>query len=259
MASDPADVLQPVPDWLTLNPDLDLEAAARAFAERGRIHLPDVLAPEAADRIYLGLAGADAMWARSTIVKGEVREFDLAWLESLPPAEKAAMRADRILRARNGFQFDFDNFRLSDAALQGARFGQASEPVFDFLNSPEFLAFARRLTGDDRIAFIDAQTTRYRAGHFLTLHHDDKPGHDRLYAYVLGFTRDWRADWGGLLAFLDADGHVEQAWTPAFNALNVFRVPTPHLVTQVADYAGGDRLSITGWMRSGFRPTAAGA
>jgi len=28
------------------------------------------------------------------------------------------------------------------------------------------------------------------------------------------------------------------------------RVPTPHLVTQVASFAGGGRYSITGWLRS---------
>lgn len=255
MAGAPETALKPVPDWLTLNPDTDLAAARAAFERRGRLHLPGVLAPASAERVWASLVSADALWARSTLVKGEPRELDLAWLEALPAAEKAAMAADRRLRARNGFQYDFDNFRLSDAALAGARFGRDYESVFDMLNGPEFLAMARAVTGDDRIAYLDAQTTRYRAGHFLTQHDDEKPGHDRLYAYVLGFTKGWRADWGGLLAFIGDDGHVEEAWTPAFNSLNVFRVPKPHAVTQVADYAGGDRLSITGWMRSRYSPT----
>jgi len=40
------------------------------------------------------------------------------------------------------------------------------------------------------------------------------------------------------------------AWVPAFNALNLFVVPTRHAVTQVASFAAKDRLSIVGWLRS---------
>ena len=50
-------------------------------------------------------------------------------------------------------------------------------------------------------------------------------------------------------AFHDADGHVSEAYAPTFNALNIFRVPQLHSVTQVASFAGGPRLSVTGWIR----------
>jgi len=43
---------------------------------------------------------------------------------------------------------------------------------------------------------------------------------------------------------------VAEAYTPAFNALNIFKVPQPHAVSLVAPFAGGDRLAITGWVRS---------
>jgi Rps23 Pro-64 3,4-dihydroxylase Tpa1-like proline 4-hydroxylase len=36
---------------------------------------------------------------------------------------------------------------------------------------------------------------------------------------------------------------------PVFNALNLFRVPLLHSVTLVTPFAGGARLSITGWFR----------
>ena len=123
------------------------------------------------------------------------------------------------------------------------------EAVYDLLNSAPFLAFIRALTGDSRAAYVDAQATRYRPGDFLTAHDDDVEGKNRLFAYVMNFTPAWRADWGGLLAFHDADGHVAEAYTPTFNALNIFRVPQVHAVTQVASFAAGPRLSITGWIR----------
>ena len=125
----------------------------------------------------------------------------------------------------------------------------ALEGVYDRLNSEPFLAFVRALTGDPRCAYADAQATRYRPGDFLTAHDDDVAGKHRLYAYVLNFTPSWRPDWGGLLAFHEADGHVSEAYTPSFNALNIFRVPQLHAVTQVASFAGAHRLSITGWVR----------
>jgi Rps23 Pro-64 3,4-dihydroxylase Tpa1-like proline 4-hydroxylase len=53
-----------------------------------------------------------------------------------------------------------------------------------------------------------------------------------------------------VLAFEGADGHIEEGFAPAFNALNLFAVPMRHAVTQVASFAPRDRLSITGWLRS---------
>lgn len=67
---------------------------------------------------------------------------------------------------------------------------------------------------------------------------------------MLNLSRDWRADWGGALVFEGADGHIEEGFAPAFNALNIFAVPMRHAVTQVAGFAPADRLSITGWLRA---------
>ena len=47
----------------------------------------------------------------------------------------------------------------------------------------------------------------------------------------------------------DIDGHVSEGYAPTFNALNIFRVPQLHSVTQVASYVAAERLSITGWIR----------
>lgn len=92
--------------------------------------------------------------------------------------------------------------------------------------------------------------TRYRRGHFLTLHDDLAEGKHRLAAYVLGLTPDWQADYGGQLQFLDHDGNVEEASIPGFNVLSVFKVPSLHQVTPVAAHVPHARLSITGWLRA---------
>jgi len=80
--------------------------------------------------------------------------------------------------------------------------------------------------------------------------HDDKTGgHKRLAAYVLNMTPSWRPDFGGILHFFDERGNVSQGFVPTFNALNVFRVPAEHAVSQVALF-GGYRYSVTGWFHA---------
>jgi Rps23 Pro-64 3,4-dihydroxylase Tpa1-like proline 4-hydroxylase len=122
--------------------------------------------------------------------------------------------------------------------------------VQEFLNSREFLEFARDVTGMGDIAFADAQATLFRPGHFLTQHDDEVEGKNRRAAYVLSFTRRWRPDWGGILEFIDSDGHVAEGYTPRFNALNLIRVPQRHAVSYVVPWAVEGRYSITGWLRA---------
>jgi Rps23 Pro-64 3,4-dihydroxylase Tpa1-like proline 4-hydroxylase len=198
-------------------PRLDLEQLARVYARCGRIHIPAILELECAQAAYRSLHDA-VPWQLHFNDAGRV--YDL-----------------------------FDNFPLSDAYANSQHHGLYVMRILEFLNSPRFLDFARRLTAEPRIAFADAQATLYRSGHFLTEHDDAIDGQRRLAAYVLNLTPRWRADWGGLLLFLDRDGHVAEGYTPTFNALNIFKVPQPHAVTCVAPFAAGGRYSISGWLR----------
>ncbi len=209
--------------------------------------MPGVLPPDQARAVGAALAGTP--WHRSMHVGGKSYDFALETLETIPAERQAALETALVEGGRAGFQYRFDAWRLSDLVEAGQRAGGPLEAVYDLLNSEAFLRFVRTLTNDPRPAYVDAQATRYRAGDFLTAHDDGVEGKNRLYAYVLNFTPAWRTDWGGLLAFHDADGHVAEAYAPTFNALNIFRVPQLHAVTQVASYAAGERLSVTGWIR----------
>ncbi|WP_421933547.1 2OG-Fe(II) oxygenase [Phenylobacterium sp.] len=221
-----------------------------AFARFGRLHLPGVFRPEDALAIHAALTAAP--YHRSLTAAGKSYDIALETLAAMPPERRAELEAAILEGGRTGFQYQFDAWRLSDLMEAGQRTGGALAPLeglYDLINSEPFLAFIRTLTGDPRCAYADAQATRYRPGDFLTAHDDDVAGKKRLYAFVLNFTPAWRPDWGGLLAFHDADGHVSEAYTPTFNALNIFRVPQQHAVTQVASFAGAQRLSVTGWIR----------
>lgn len=239
------------PDIPALAHDLRPAPFQAAFQRHGRLHIPGVLRPADAERIGAALANA-VPWHRSLTAAGKSYDIGLETLAAMPADRRAGMVAAMEAAAREGFQYQFDAWRLSDLMESDDRTGGALAPLeglYDFLNSPAFLDFVRTLTGEPRVAFCDAQATRYGPGDFLNAHDDDVEGKKRLFAYVMNFTPRWRTDWGGLLAFHDADGHVAEAYVPTFNALNIFRVPQLHSVTQVASFAGGPRLSVTGWIR----------
>jgi len=117
----------------------------------------------------------------------------------------------------------------------------------EFLNAPEFLNLMREITGIPEIARTDGQATLYRPGDFLTVHNDEAKLAKRLVAYVLNMTPVWRSDWGGALQFI---GNIAEGYVPAFNVLNIFRVPARHAVSAVTPF-GGLRYSITGWLLAG--------
>lgn len=232
-----------------LSPALEVEALAAAFAGRRRLHVPNILTAEAAEAVA-GVLEAETRWKTTVAAGGDFFELPLDGRVAADPSKQSWLDAAGVDGEKPTTQYLFDTRRLG-VEPEDAR--DVADAVLEFLNGPEFLAFARRVTGDDRIDLADAQASRYRPGHVLTAHNDVSAGKNRLYGYVLNFTREWRADWGGNLVFYGPDGHIEHGWVPAFNALNLFVVPTRHAVTQVASFAQRDRLSIVGWLRSHAR------
>jgi SM-20-related protein len=148
----------------------------------------------------------------------------------------------------DGFRFAYDSYMMVRAYQERRDPGLLLHRVLELFNSPDYLSFARHLTGDTRIRRINAQATRYRPGQFLRHHNDEELDEGRLYAYVLNLSRGWQADWGGLLQFIGSDGRVQDTFLPIWNTLSLFAVPAGHAVSLVAPWAGDDRLSITGWM-----------
>lgn len=236
-----------------LDPTLDPRTLKPAFDRFGRMHIPAFLTSDSAARLH-ALLNNETEWVVSTIGGGVVADVGLGYLADLSPAERARFDALAHREAARGFHYMFDTVRISTPLEKGRPLPAAWREVAAFLNGGPFLDFIRALTGDPRGAYVDAQATRFRPGHYLTEHDDEKPEAGRLYAYVLNLTPDWRVDWGGLLNFIDEDGHVAEGYTPSFNALNIFRVPQRHAVSFVAPFAVAPRLSITGWIRDAVPP-----
>ena len=229
---------------------LDPVAVRERFSADGYVHLPDILSMENAARIYECLM-EETEW--NLVFNDRSRHIDMPveQLRTLPRDKADQLQQAIFAQASQGFQYCYHNYPIYDAHVAGRNREHLLHRFYEFLNGEVFLGFARAATGLDDIAFADAQATRYMSGHFLTTHDDTSEGKNRRAAYVFNFTRNWSADWGGYLQLLDEAGHVRRGLKPSFNALNIVAVPQTHNVGFVAPFAGGMRLSITGWLRSG--------
>jgi Rps23 Pro-64 3,4-dihydroxylase Tpa1-like proline 4-hydroxylase len=232
-----------------LNPHLDLPDWAGKLRSRGRIQIPEFLQPEAADRVA-SMLEREVPWTLAVRTDADSHTVPADDYRAMADHERRRIVDAAGREAGEGFSFAYESYQMITNYLAQRDPDLMLHRVTEFLNSQAFLAFCRQLTGDTAIVKLDCQATCYRGGHFLTRHDDRLEDEGRRFAYVLGLTRRWRADWGGLLQFLDADGAVVETLMPRFNALSVFRVPADHYVSIVAPFAVGGRYSITGWMRS---------
>lgn len=233
-----------------LDRSLQPEAYSGVFRANRRLHLPGFLEAASAEALYRRLSEA-ADWTRAFhLAAGKDVDVPVEQLKALAPEERAELERSLLDSNSDGVRYVFDTIRISSELNGGRPVTAPMRALHHFVNSPEFMGFARRLTGDDRIAFADVMATRYMPGHFATAHADELPDQRRLYAYVLNMTPQWRADWGGVLMFIDEDGHVAEGLTPRFNALNIFAIPQVHSVSVVTRLARAPRLSVTGWLHA---------
>lgn len=227
----------------------EITKAAERLARTGRTRLPLLFGEEPTRALYQALQTPDLPWMRA--FDSPMRaDIPAASFEASSPEDQAGFMATIHQQATDQFQYLFDRLPLLTGAGQERRLPAILYEVMETFNAALFMGFAKQLTGSERVAFADGQVTRYLPGHFLNRHSDANPQTERLYAYVLNLSPDWRAEWGGLLQFLDEAGEITETFVPAFGTLNVFAVPQMHAVSAVSTFAGGPRYAITGWWRA---------
>lgn len=230
-----------------INNELDIAPYRARLLSQGRVQIPGFLQEPSAQRLRDCLRN-EVPWATS-LRSDRPSPLGASAAQALEGAQHQELLQGLYQRARDDFEFVFDRYRMIEARRDGLDPGLVLHVVVDFLNSPPFLEFARELTGDTAIRMVSAIAARYRPGHFLKLHNDKAGDEDRAFAYVVNLSRDWQADWGGLLQFLDGNENVTETFTPHWNSLSLFRVPQAHQVSLVSPWAKDDRYSITGWFR----------
>lgn len=237
------------PLTLRLNSSLDLQRAAETYARRGIVQIADVFEAPVADAIEATLAGPLPWRVLLTDENDRPAHFSNAEMQALGREKVNAMFKDALARARQNRGFLYNTYPMIEAYLKGWDKGHPIHALTEFINSAEFLGLGRAVTGIAGITKADAHATAYHPGHYLTRHLDHGEDHERRAAYVLGFSRGWQPDWGGLLLFLSDRQDVTEGYLPRFNVLTIFDIKYLHTVTQVSSFAGGVRRSVTGWFR----------
>lgn len=229
-----------------INNALHLNLYRQQLVQNTRIQIPSFLQEDAAEKLHQCLLH-DVPWALAERSNGVSHTHNAASYAAMSEQQRQELLANAYARARNEFQFSYDSYMMVRAVKEGWHPDLILHAVLEFLNSPEFLLFARRLTGEPSIVAVSAQATRYRAGQFLTRHQDKEVNENRVCAYVINLSKHWDSDWGGLLQFHDENNHLLESFTPYWNHLSLFRVPQSHSVSLVSPWAGEPRLAITGW------------
>jgi len=229
-----------------LNPALDIRALAEEFGHANRIQIRDVLTTDVAERLYQCL-DREVPWGLAYIDGEEYKILQADALANFSQADWTALNERVQARAKDKFQFLYNSYMMISAYKEKRNPGLMLHGMVEAINTPSFLQFLRAVTGVGNIMAADAQATRYMPGHFLKKHTDTVAGQYREIAYVLNLTKDWQADWGGLLQFMDEDGKITETYLPTFNSLTLFRVPMWHHVSYVAPSATAARYAITGW------------
>ena len=235
-----------------LNPALDRKALAARFAATGRVQIRDVLTEESAREMLMVLARGTPWGMAVGAGTGKPRSFSAGEMHS-PQGQQELSQAARSAEehtARGEYGFRFAHYPILTAVQEGWDPGGPHEVMLEHINAPAFMELAREVTGLDLFK-ADGQATLFAPTHYLGRHIDSHVAEGWEVAYVLNLSReDWHPDWGGYLLFLDEEGDVVEGFRPRFNALNLFRVPTSHLVSYVPPFAPVGRMAMTGWLRS---------
>lgn len=230
-----------------LNPNLDIDALASEYALDDRVRIKNLLDPALAERLHIACRD-DVPYEFICHMDGNNVVIPEDELRQMSRDEQNELEKRMIDEASEGVGFFYSGYQMVRAQTD------TNDPklaflhsMFDFVNSAEMLSVIAAITGESDLVGADAHYTRYTPGQYLTRHKDDVTREGRRIAYVMGFSKNWHPDWGGLLQFFEDDGTPRDFWIPAFNSLALFDVRHVHSVSYVTPFAKEQRLSLTGW------------
>jgi SM-20-related protein len=230
-----------------LNPDLDPDALAKEYAKDNRLRIEGFLSADIAERLRAACRD-HVPYEFLCNVDGQNIKISASQMQEMDPKRRQDLIGKIISDAANGVGFFYGGYKMQ-RSMPDAENDQLAivREVYDYLNSAEVFSLIERVTGHASLTYADAQYTSYTFGHFLTRHNDDISQERRRVAYVLGLSKNWHPDWGGLLHFFENDGAPRDFWVPSFNSLSLFDVRHIHSVSYVTPFAKEPRLSLTGW------------
>ena len=230
-----------------LNPNLDIDALASEYSRDDRLRIENLLDPAFAERLHTACRD-DVPYEFICHLDGNNVVIPEDEMRQMSQDEQNKLGKQMVDEASRGVGFFYSGYQMVRAQTD------TDDPklaflhsMFDFVNSKELLSVIATITGQSELVGADAHYTRYAPGQYLTRHKDDIKREGRRIAYVMGFSKNWHPDWGGLLQFFEDDGTPRDFWIPTFNSLVLFDVRHVHSVSYVTPFAKEQRLSLTGW------------
>lgn len=236
-----------------INAAHDADHLAALFRVNRRLHIPSFLEGDGAERLLDFLRTTES-WKLVLNSDDKLFELDRKTQAALTTEQQRQLDHAVFAKARHGFQYRYETVRVPDSEDERKSRGTLVDDFARFMSDEPALSFFRTVVGEADLTFADAQATAYGPGHFLTSHNDEVLGKRREAAFVVNLSKNWSADWGGLLTFHEPKEAIAEAFIPKFNSLNLFAVPQLHSVTIVAPFAPRRRYSVTGWLRTGPKP-----
>ncbi len=234
---------------IKLNPNIDIEHYTKIYRRDGIVQISDFFEVDVAEALFMLLAKQMNWRILYTDDHDRPVEFLHAdWMKK-SDNERNTILNDALLRARENRGFLYDFYPMVRARHLKWDIGHPIHKLTEFINSDFFLNIGRKMTEKQNIVRADAAACRYGPGHYLTRHLDFGENHERHAAYVIGLSKYWQPDWGGLLLFLSENQDVEKGFLPRFNNLTIFDTKYLHSVSQVSSFAGLPRFTVSGWFR----------
>lgn len=238
-----------VGDPISLNPNIDIEAARQRFAETGRVQIKSVFPDIIAQGVLKAMTTA-LEWGISYNQGAESKHIPRKQVELMSPEDRGAFLNDVTTRAMQQFQYAFAEAPLMQTYQPDQEILNYAHRMIEFVNEEAFKRLIAAVTVDDGALRADLIASCYSPGHFITIHDDKDPAGLRRYGFAFDFTPFWRPDWGGAHLFYDDDGNVTEGFNAVFNSLNIFRVPQRYAISFVAPYAKAGRYTLNGWLQS---------
>lgn len=238
-----------------INPDLDKKAIFEEYNDTGLVFIKDYLVPEVAEGIYKALA-EEVEWELLTFGEDGQSVYSPEQLQSFTDEQQQGLIPSHMPHYGGKFSYAYKRYIISQAALAG----EAPKALSDFFvstNNREYFAFFNQANGLASASHLDTNASLYDKGNFLSIHNDYDAASQKtagLAAHVLGLTKDWKKEWGGMLTFCDSWGKIKIQRPPTFNTLVLFDIPTWHYVSEVSKHAEQPRYSIYGWLKEGGKP-----
>lgn len=223
-----------------LNPNLDIELLAASYQKKGYVRIENILDVDYIAHLFDELKLTQ--WELCYLSETGPVSLKQSELMQLTPQKSSELNNKILMKARTGFSYYYYRSDL---------FSSNNEIISQFrrnLCDKKFIDLSKKITGDDDIKTVNGQLACYKPACFLKKHTDKTDKENRSAAYVFNFTPVWDVDWGGCLHMLDNDHKIIDVFPPLYNSLVIFKVPTWHSVSQVSNYAQGERYTATGWL-----------